>query len=266
MRADAELAQQQLAPMSPFRAGALFLEGVTYLLEGDPERADPIIRRSVDVAIDFGVTPAAVSALAERAVIAVGRSEWEAARAHAERAIGLIEAQQLEGYLEACPAYAVAARIAVHEGDPARAKELIARAARLRPLLTYALPHSALWLLEMAKAYVELADAAGARAVLREVRDILHQRPDLGIVAAQCAELQAAADRLREGVVGASSLTNAELRLLPLLSTHLSFQEIGERLFVSRNTVKTHAMSIYQKLGVASRSEAIARVQEIGLL
>jgi ATP/maltotriose-dependent transcriptional regulator MalT len=48
--------------------------------------------------------------------------------------------------------------------------------------------------------------------------------------------------------------------------SHLSCQEIGQRLFVPRNTVKTHAMSIYQKLGVASRSEAIARVQEIGLL
>ena len=64
----------------------------------------------------------------------------------------------------------------------------------------------------------------------------------------------------------ASTLTTAELRLLPFLSTHLTFPEIGERLHVSRHTVKTQAISIYQKLGVSSRSEAIDRMQQIGLL
>jgi LuxR family maltose regulon positive regulatory protein len=73
-------------------------------------------------------------------------------------------------------------------------------------------------------------------------------------------------DTLRVGSVGASSLTTAELRLVPFLSTHLSFREIGERLHVSRHTVKTQAISIYRKLGVSSRSEAIDRVQAIGLL
>ena len=60
--------------------------------------------------------------------------------------------------------------------------------------------------------------------------------------------------------------TTAELRLLPLLQTHLTFPEIGERLHVSRHTVKTQAISIYQKLGVSSCSEAIGRMREIGLL
>ena len=66
--------------------------------------------------------------------------------------------------------------------------------------------------------------------------------------------------------MGASSLTAAELRLLPLLRTHLTFREIAERLYVSRNTVKTQAISIYRKFGVSSRSEAIDRVDELGLL
>jgi len=65
---------------------------------------------------------------------------------------------------------------------------------------------------------------------------------------------------------GTSGLTRAELRLLPLLSTHLSFREIGERLFVSRNTIKTQAISVYRKLGVSSRSDAIARASELGLV
>jgi len=65
---------------------------------------------------------------------------------------------------------------------------------------------------------------------------------------------------------GGSGLTPAELRLLPLLSTHLSFREIGERLFVSRNTIKTQAISVYRKLGVSSRTQAIDRAVELGLL
>ena len=53
---------------------------------------------------------------------------------------------------------------------------------------------------------------------------------------------------------------------MPFLSSHLSFREIGEQLFVSRNTVKTQAISIYRKLGVSSRSEAISRAADLGLV
>ena len=79
-------------------------------------------------------------------------------------------------------------------------------------------------------------------------------------------ELRARLAELPAGDVGPSSLTNAELRILPLLVTHLSFPEIGDRLFVSRHTVKSQAMSIYRKLGVQSRSEAVESARAIGLL
>jgi LuxR family transcriptional regulator, maltose regulon positive regulatory protein len=65
--------------------------------------------------------------------------------------------------------------------------------------------------------------------------------------------------------VGVSSLTTAELRLVPLLSTHLSFRQIGQRLHVSRHTVKTQALSVYRKLGVSSRGQAVQRLQQLGL-
>jgi len=64
----------------------------------------------------------------------------------------------------------------------------------------------------------------------------------------------------------AASLTPAELRLLPLLATHLSFREIGERLYISSNTVKTQALSAYRKLRASSRSEAVERAAELGLM
>jgi LuxR family maltose regulon positive regulatory protein len=71
---------------------------------------------------------------------------------------------------------------------------------------------------------------------------------------------------MRADVLGASALTAAELRLLPLLATHLTFRELGERLHVSSHTVKSQAMSIYRKLGASSRSQAIQRAQQLDLL
>ena len=61
-------------------------------------------------------------------------------------------------------------------------------------------------------------------------------------------------------------LSPAEVRVLRYLPTHLSFGEIGEALFVSRNTVKSHAMAIYRKLGVTSRSAAVRAAVDAGLI
>jgi LuxR family maltose regulon positive regulatory protein len=63
-----------------------------------------------------------------------------------------------------------------------------------------------------------------------------------------------------------STLTRAELRLLPFLQTYLTIKEIGERLGVSANTAKTQALSIYGKLGASTRSEAIEAAVARGLL
>ena len=58
------------------------------------------------------------------------------------------------------------------------------------------------------------------------------------------------------------ALTAAELRLLPMLASHLSFPQIAAELFLSRHTVKSEAISIYRKLGVCSRAQAVARSGE----
>ena len=163
--------------------------------------------------------------------------------------------------------HAVAARTALHRSDVAAAREHIARAARLRPLLSYAIPFLAVQtLLELGWAYLALDDVAGARAVLWQARDILQQRPDLGNLLAQVEQLRSKLDLAGRGGLGASSLTAAELRLLPLLATHLTFREVGQRLYISQNTVKTQAISIYRKLGVSTRSQAVQQVRNIGLL
>ena len=63
----------------------------------------------------------------------------------------------------------------------------------------------------------------------------------------------------------AEPLTAAEQRILTLLPTS-TYPQIAGALFISRNTVKTHLRSIYQKLGVASRSGALERAVDLRLL
>jgi LuxR family transcriptional regulator, maltose regulon positive regulatory protein len=266
MRRDAQIAWEGLSPASPYRATMLHTEGISHLVEGDHDRADPILAHAFDVATGADALPLAALILAERCIVAAQRDRWAEVATLAQRAVALVEAGRFEDYWTSALVYAWAARAALHRGDIPKARYYVGRAARLRPLLTYALPVvSVQALLELARCYIALADPAGSAAVLGQVHDILQQRPDLGVLPKLAEELQSKLAKIKAVAVGASSLTAAELRLLPLLSTHLSFREIGERLHLSSNTVKTQAYSVYRKLGVSSRSGAVARMRELGL-
>jgi LuxR family maltose regulon positive regulatory protein len=267
MRADAQFARERIEPGDSSRGPALHLEGASYLLAGDLDRADALLARSVEVATEDREMNAASYALAQRSLVAIHRQHWDSAGAFAEQALTVVEDGHLGDYVTSPLVYAVAARTALHRGDVAGAKAHLARAAPLRPLLTYAMPTYAVQaLVELARTYVALDDVAGAQAALRQAGDVLRLRPDLGTLPAQVQELRSRLDSVPAAVPGSSSLTTAELRLLPMLATHLSFTEIGQRLYLSKHTVKTQAISIYRKLGASSRSEAVQRVQEVGLL
>ena len=223
--------------------------------------------RALDEATSAGVVPFIPVLLVERGIVAAQREDWIAADAFAAQALALMDDGRYDDYWTSALVFAWTAGAACRRGALGEAHELTIRAARLRPLLTYTLPVvSARALLELARAYVALGDPNGSRAVLRQLSELLRQRPQLDSITRQTDELRVRVDALKTEMLGASALTTAELRLLPLLSTHLTFAEIGERLFISRHTVKTQAISIYRKLGVSSRSETIARMSELGLV
>ena len=111
-----------------------------------------------------------------------------------------------------------------------------------------------------------LADPAGARTVLREIDGILRHRPDLGSLVERVDDVKAKVEGMHVATPGVSTLTSAELRVLPFLATHLSLPEIGDRLYLSRHTIKSQAISAYRKLGVSTRGEAVVRSRELGLL
>jgi LuxR family maltose regulon positive regulatory protein len=102
---------------------------------------------------------------------------------------------------------------------------------------------------------------------MREIDELLKRRPGLGTLADEAKALQAQlASEHGSSVPGASALTAAELRLLPLLSTHLSVPEIAAELFLSPHTIKSQMKSIYRKLDATTRNQAVIRAREQGLL
>jgi LuxR family transcriptional regulator, maltose regulon positive regulatory protein len=268
MRADADEAVGRFAAGSDPDPAPLLMQGIARVLSGDPDGADVSFQDAVDVADETDASDTLALAWCERSLLAAARNDWDQAEAFANQARTALRQAGLEESYQTPLVCAAHARAAMHRGDiPAARRELIS-AQRLRPMLTYAVPHLAVQArIELARVHLALADPAGARTLVREIDEILRRRPGLGILGDQAGALR---DQLAEehdsAAPGASALTTAELRLLPLLATHLSFPQIGEELFLSRNTIKSQAVSIYRKLGVAARNPAVTRARELGLL
>lgn len=121
-------------------------------------------------------------------------------------------------------------------------------------------------LLRLAPLRLKLGDRPGAAALLGEARDVLTSFPDGA--GAQLSRLERLELRLagspRTSPPG-EALTEREQAVLRLLRGTLSTREIGQELYLSGNTIKTHTRSIYRKLGVSSRRDAIERGRELGL-
>jgi LuxR family maltose regulon positive regulatory protein len=266
--ADANLALDQLSSESAWIPVALLARGLAHALLGATERAAEDFAATIESGLASGNFEDVFVAQAQLALLAARQGAWGEAGRHARTAQALVEDKGLGDYSTSALAHVVSARIALHEGRQDDAREALARAHRLRPLLDHGLP----WLtiqvgLELTRAHLALGEAAAARTIFSEIKDVLELRPDLGSLVEDMQDLR---DQLEvtsgPGGAWAMSLTNAELRLLPYLATHLTVPEIAARLFISRNTVKTEAVSIYRKLGASSRSQAIERAVEVGLL
>jgi LuxR family maltose regulon positive regulatory protein len=268
MLADAELAARTMAAGSFFQAAATLCLGVAHLMAGHRDRADLLFEDQVAQGRMVGGMIGACLALTERALLAIGQGAWEQAGGYLDQARSVAQEAHLEEYPPVALMCAAAAQVALHQGDLAQVRAELTWAQRLRPHVTYAVPYFAVQVrIELARCYLALLDTAAARTLLRESDEILRRRPDLGIFVQQAEDLRAELAQVKDRAIpGASALTAAELRLLPLLSTHLSLPEIGQEMFLSRNTIKSQAYSIYRKLGVSSRSQAVTHAAQLGLL
>lgn len=121
--------------------------------------------------------------------------------------------------------------------------------------------------LALIRATMVIGDHATSRELLREAEFHASRQHDAVGARRHVAALRTQVDStplLTDHPSGA--LTPAERRVLVYLPTNLSLADIATQLFVSRNTVKTHAAAIYRKLGTSSRSEAVELARGAGLL
>jgi LuxR family transcriptional regulator, maltose regulon positive regulatory protein len=267
--ADANLAVDRLAPGSWWIPGSLRMRGVAHGLLGATDRGTEDLKASIRESQALGApgddVPLAEALLALRAA---KQGAWGEAAERARAAQAIIDEKGLGDYTSSASVHAATARVALHEARREEARAALARAHRLRPMLDHGMPWMAVEVgLELTRAHLALGEAAAARTILAETERVLELRPDLGSLVGEARELR---DRVaatsRPAGAWAMGLTGAELRLLPYLATHLTFPEIATRLFISRNTAKTEAVAIYRKFGVSSRSQAIERAIELGLL
>jgi LuxR family maltose regulon positive regulatory protein len=268
MRADADEAVRRFAAESFLTPAPLLLQGIARVLCGDLDGGDASLEDAASVAQVTGAPDDLTLALCERALLAMARSDWDRAEVLADRARSALRQARLEDSYAMPLVCAVQARAALHRADLPAARQYLVTAQHLRPLLTHALPYLAVQArIELARVHLALADLAAARTLMREIDGLLRRRPGLGTLTGQAQALRAQlASERGSSTPGASALTAAELRLLPLLSTHLSFPEIAGELFLSRHTIKSQANSIYRKLGVSSRGQAVSRSVELGIL
>jgi LuxR family maltose regulon positive regulatory protein len=269
MGADSARAAALMGP-GRWHALATLLQGIARHLQGDRAAARSLLERAVRP--EPGAVPLVLAAgHAQLALLDADAGDWEAADAHARAARAALP-ESADGAAPTVPlavlVHAASAVVSAHGGEAADARRaaasgaaLLDDAAGLPPWLAV---EAHVWL---ARAELRLSDAPAARALLARAARLLAAVPDAPVLGEWLHVGWEHTDAFAAGATGERpALTNAELRVLRFLPSHLTFREIGDRLHVSANTVKTQALSAYRKLDVGSRSEAVARGRAVGLL
>ena len=266
--ADADEAVRRCAAERIVTPAPALYQGLARVLSGDLDGGDASFDAAISAGEEAGAHETLAVTLCERSLIAMARGQWDGAEVLAGQARAVMRRAGIEESYATPLICAVHARAAMRRHEVAAARHELVRAQRLRPLLTYAMPQLAVQArIELTRVHLALADVAGARTLILEVNELLGRRPGLGTLVGEARALQDWLSDERDGShPGASSLTTAELRVLPLLATHMSFRQIAEQLFLSPHTVKSQAVSIYRKLGASSRSQAVTYSRELGLL
>ena len=267
MRAAAERAYELEAEGSPWRPVICLLRGAAEHLTGDGDGARRVLQEGADLGAAQAPAAAALC-LAVDGMIAIGSRDWGLATDLTDRARSLVDDRDLDDDPLMALVYAASAAARAHAGRSDEAKRDLRKGVDLLAVLgdfiawygaeaRILLGHASLW----------LADIVGARTLLAEASRLARRTPEAIIFERWFDEAWAYMDTLAEASLsGPSALTIAELRILRFLPSHRSFREIALQLGVSANTVKTQAHAVYRKLGAASRSEAVIRASEAGLL
>jgi len=258
-----------LGDASQARSAACSVYGSALYFSGNIDEAQATFRRAVQLAEKIGDRRRRIYALGYLALIAAESGQLADAEHQIRRATGVSrDLADGEHFVNAMVPLAAATVLDVR-GDRAAAAEAADMAV--------ALARKGAGILEVAKALLarakileDLGDHETATANRNEAGALLRGCADAAIAqtlltAAHRSKGVAVTARNEACAVG-EELTPKELEVLRLLPTRLSRSEIGARLYVSLNTVKTHQRAVYRKLSVEHRSAAVSRARELGLL
>lgn len=253
-----ELEDDQASPWYPLALTAL---GFSRYLSGEPGAEEPLRR-----AMTHDVTDPLVqlTALVGATLAAAEDDRNDLAKAHASAARRLADDAGLSDTPQGSLAHIAVGIAGALDGRLAEARSEFERALESRrgwlglsPWPTFET------MIRLASVLLDLGDATAAAAVLAEAGVILDALPDGAQV--QLGRLESLRRRLSQSARQTRPLTDQERVVLRLLRGTLSVREIGRELDVSRNTVKSHIRAIYQKLGVSTRADAVARASGLGL-
>ena len=252
---------------SPWRSLCCLLCGVAAHLGGDRVAARPDLEEGARRGA-IAAPGVQVLCLAQLALLAIEEGDWHEGALLASRATGQVERAGLAESPTCALVYAVSAVVRAHRDRVEDAQHDRRRATELLAMLVDHVPWYAIETrVVLARATLRLGDVAGTRGLLSEAARLSGRARDAVVLREWIDDLWSQLDSFSvTALIGPSSLTTAELRVLALLPTHLSFPEMGRRLHVSANTIKTHAHAVYRKLDVCSRSEAVVRARATGLL
>jgi LuxR family maltose regulon positive regulatory protein len=267
MRLDAATAYRLDRADSPYRAVASLLEGAAARLLGDPAAARVCLERAVAIG-ELLIPSPRVHALGVLAQLAADGGQWGEAGSTIDRALALATEFSLQERPESSLAYGAGALIASRIGDTLLARDRCKHAGWLLTALKNVTPWIAIEAhMNVARVQLFLGDVPAARASVAVASRMLAGFPDPGLLPDLLSEVKRCVDSAEVPLeLATAPLTTAELRVLRFLPTHLSFAQIGDELFVSRNTVKTQAIAVYRKLEVSSRADAVERARSLGLL
>jgi LuxR family maltose regulon positive regulatory protein len=253
-----------------WRSALLTIFGASVFLEGRSSAAVAPLEEAVRLSEQSGHALALTHALGWSAVVHADLGEWQRADAVLDDVEALLgERPELREYFGTALVHVVRAKLLARRGRPTEADAAMARATELarrgvsRLQIAYAL-------LAHAEVKHQLRDRDAAVDLLREAEAAVAACPDPGMLrqlATRVERLLEPAHRGRApGAPFVEELSKRELAVLQLFPTGLSQREIGASLYVSVNTVKTHTKSIFRKLDVSSRRDAVERARALGLL
>jgi LuxR family transcriptional regulator, maltose regulon positive regulatory protein len=201
-------------------------------------------------------------------LVATDEGRMGEAESLAREAVALVDRFGLQGVPQAALAYIALGRVLAERGNLADAQVELEKGLSGRPHVLAISPWGPLiGLLALAPVRAALGDRAGGRAVLKEAREILEAFPDAGVFPEllEREERKLRTRRPREGQLD-GEVTQRELDVLRLLSGELSTRQMAQSLYVAPSTVRTQVKSIYRKLGVSSRKEAVDEAHARGLI